>query len=189
MKVFLTPPSSLNSLALVSSGKFTCCFSCCHGNFSILHVPPMCPCRVAALYTDLGTCYKAMGLRTTKNLGLRLLFFLCYLYCSPKCFPLSHYSVPCILQNWCCVWLFAFPFSSLAFCSQVLPQYSNAAFHPCGITDTDSLICSIIPLLCINLLYLSSSLLSSVWSFLIVSKFWTFTLLSPTLRESSSLLF
>ena len=80
------------------------------------------PCWVAALHTELGTRYKAVGLCTTKNLGLWLSFLLCDLYCSPKCFSLSHYSNSYILHNWCCAWLFTSSFSSLAFCSRVLPH-------------------------------------------------------------------
>lgn len=122
IKVFLTPASFLSSLGLISSGKFACCFSCCHR--SKLQHPPcpsVSPHQDAAL-TELGTHYEAARLCTSKHLGLWLSFLLCYLHCSPKRISLSHYSKSCILQNWCCAGLFAFSFSSLAFCSRVLPH-------------------------------------------------------------------
>lgn len=56
MKVFLTHPSCLGSLPLVSSSTFIHCFSCCHGSF--LCVPLPCPspaCRAGELWQSCGS--------------------------------------------------------------------------------------------------------------------------------------
>lgn len=56
MKVFLTHPSCLGSLPLVSSSTFIHCFSCCHGRSSVSL------CHVPAPHAELGNCGKAVDL-------------------------------------------------------------------------------------------------------------------------------
>lgn len=140
MKVFLILASSLNFLAFVSSGKSTRCFSCCHGSSpsSMSLRVPVSGFSPAHRAGDL--LRSRVSLYTKKSWALAfisptlpILFSQMLL---PKSFKILHPAELLLSLTICLFFLFiGFLFTG----ATTLTQYSNAASHSCGITDTDSL--------------------------------------------------